>query len=119
MAPSELNEVLARLDRIERLLIGPAPSSDFDINTDPRDWKGASYKGKKMSEAPREYLDMLAGMYDFFAEKSEKESAVLKNGNPKAPWDRKLAETARQWAKHAKSGAPIESQDSPDNTLPF
>src|SRR4051812_5509778 len=39
---------------------------------DPRDWAGDSMKGRKFSECPPEYLDLLAARYDYFAEKAER-----------------------------------------------
>ena len=63
---------------------------------DPRDWGGDPMTGRKFSECPPEYLDLLADRYDYFATKAEE------------PQKQKYAELdaarARGWAARLRSG---------------
>jgi len=70
----------------------------------PRDWSGDSFKGARMSQCPAEYLDLLAEMFDYFADKAERNNDLTTSGKPKAPYNRKDAARARGWAKRARNG---------------
>lgn len=63
---------------------------------DPRDWQGESMKGRRLSECPPEYLDLVAERCDYFA---SKESDQKKQGY--ALLD---AQRARGWAARLRSG---------------
>ena len=63
---------------------------------DPRDWTGEPMKGRKFSECPPEYLDMLAERYDYFA---SKETDQVKSG-----YAVKDAQRARGWAARLRAG---------------
>lgn len=70
---------------------------------DPRDWTGPKMKGRRFSECPPEYLDLLADRFDYFAQKAEEENEQYK-GKPTAPFRRKDAARARGWAKRMRDG---------------
>jgi hypothetical protein len=63
---------------------------------DPRDWTGEPMKGRRFSECPPEYLDMLASRFDFFAGRETDEK--------KARYNRLDAGRARGWAARKRNG---------------
>ena len=63
---------------------------------DPRDWTGEPMTGRRFSECPPEYLDLLAERYDYFAGREEDEK--------KARYNRLDAERARGWAARIRGG---------------
>lgn len=82
----------------------PAPSVDLDSERgnfvirakDPRDWTLDSMVGKKLSECPATYLDLLAERYDYFntTEADEK----------KRKYNTLDAARARGWAARVRAG---------------
>lgn len=70
---------------------------------DPRDWTGEPMKGRRFSQCPPEYLDLLADRFDYFAQKAE-ETNEQYNNKPVAPMKRKDAARARGWAKRMRDG---------------
>ncbi len=68
---------------------------------DPRDWTGAPMLGRKFSECPAEYLDMLAERFDYFAEKN---AAGTEDEQKKARYQRLDAARARGWAARVRAG---------------
>jgi hypothetical protein len=77
---------------------------DEEVRVSPRDWTGESMKGRRMSECPPAFLDMLADTLDYFARKNEASGATTTSGKPKAVYDRKGAARARGWAARLRSG---------------
>lgn len=73
---------------------------------DPRDWTGDPMIGRKFSECPPEYLDMVADRLDYFA--SREEDAKKKNYNLLD------AARARGWAARIRAGYKPPAQ--PDTT---
>jgi hypothetical protein len=69
------------------------------VTFEPRDWSGEPCKGRPYSECPAPFLDMLAEVYDYFAEKADAEGDAKKAG-----YKRKDAARARGWAKRIRSG---------------
>lgn len=63
---------------------------------DPRDWTGEPMKGRRFSECPAEYLDLLAERFDFFASRE--------SDDKKAGYCRKDAARARGWAQRVRGG---------------
>lgn len=63
---------------------------------DPRDWTGEPMKGRRFSECPPDYLDMIAKRFDYFASKEEDPK--------KAGYSRKDAARARGWARRIRDG---------------
>ena len=123
-------EVLARLDRIEAALKGGsrapspppsssgnvAPASDLDskwgdpeVRYDPKRWRGDSYKGRRYSECPADYLLELAGFLDWMAGKDEEEGGEDKLKY--AGYKRKDAARARGWAARVASAPPRKLND--------
>jgi hypothetical protein len=74
------------------------------VKFDPRDWHGDSYKGAKFSSCPADYLDLLAGAFDYFAEKAERAGEKTDKGKPVAEFKRKDARLARGWAQRVRAG---------------
>lgn len=80
---------------------------------DPRDWSGPPMTGKRMSECPATYLDLLAERYDYFASKETDEKnkryAVLDGAR------------ARGWAARVRAGykplTPLEPEAFPSDMM--
>ncbi len=75
---------------------------------DPRDWAGEIQAGKRLSECPPAYLDLLADRYDFFARKNADDGDERKAG-----YARTDAARCRGWAARLRAGwtapaAPVE-----------
>ena len=77
---------------------------DEEVRVSPRDWTGEPMKGRRMSECPPAFLDMLADTLDYFARKNEASNALTTSGKPKAVYDRKGAARARGWAARMRGG---------------
>ena len=56
---------------------------DKEIRKDPKRWKGGSYTGKRWSEVPPEFLDVLQSAMDYKAGK-QREEASGKSGDEAA-----------------------------------
>jgi hypothetical protein len=73
------------------------PHGDPEVKAkDPRDWTGEPMKGRKFSECPADYLDLMAERFDFFAGKETDEK--------KAKYNRLDAARARGWAQRIRGG---------------
>lgn len=153
----ELGAIKARLDAVEKRPAAPAggsggasaPSgggavaSDYGLDSewgnpivgkDPKRWienGGDSFAGCKMSECPAEYLDAVANLFDWMADKDDeagrngetyfnkkKQTLVPKDG----AFKRKDASRARGWAKRKRDGwaPPVmnQRQAAPANAGP-
>lgn len=142
----ELGAIKARLDAMEKRPAssgggsggatsagGGQVASDYDLDSDwgnptigkdPKRWieqGGASYAGCKMSECPAEYLDAVANLFDWMADRDDEagrkgETYFNKKQNKDVPKDgafkRKDAARARGWAKRAREAgsAPVLQQ---------
>jgi hypothetical protein len=131
----EIGALKARLEALEKRPAasgsasgssgGGAIASDYDLDSDwgnptvakdPKRWVdggGDSFAGCKMSECPAEYLDAVANLYDWMADKDDEagrkgETYFNKKQNKDVPKDgsfkRKDAARARGWAKRAREG---------------
>jgi hypothetical protein len=83
---------------------------------DPRDWTGDSQVGKRLSECPPAYLDMVAARLDYFAGREEDPK--------KARYNRLDAARARGWAARLRNGwkPPVEAEPfggMDANDIPF
>lgn len=100
---------------VPRASAGPAQPVDLDseygnpvMKKDPPRWKGESCVGKKFSECPPDYLENLAGLREWQAEKNEADPAKAKfAGN-----DRKDAARARGWAARLRASPLAGSRAS-------
>ena len=91
-----------------------AEATDRDLDGDygdpivkaksPRDWTGEPMLGRKFSECPAEYLDLVAERLDYFAGQSEATGELASNGKPVADYKRLDAARARGWAKRVREG---------------
>lgn len=103
--------------------VGVADDADLDgkygnpvVKFDPRDWRGESCKGLTMADCPAEFLDLLAGTFEYFAKKAEKNGDVTNAGKPVAPYNRRDAARARGWAarnRHRGPAAVLAPESAP------
>lgn len=77
---------------------------DEEVRLSPRDWTGPPMKGRRMSECPPAFLDLLAETLDYFAKKNAASNAMTTSGKPKADFDRRGAARARGWAARLRAG---------------
>lgn len=75
------------------------------VTFSPRDWTGPNMRGRKMSECPADFLDMLADTLDWAAGQSEAKGETTGKGKPVAYYKRMDAARARGWALRARTGA--------------
>jgi len=130
----EILTILKSIDsKLNRLLSqSPEVASDRDLDSpygDPvvrignlRDWTGEPMKGRKYSECPSEFLDILASTLEYFAGKSEANGDTLNNGRPRCDYERKDAARARGWSRRNRQNPPKPKADSEwggDNESPF
>lgn len=117
---TEMRKQTALLERILDSLNGGNPANDaaptVDLDSqygdpvikakDPREWTGDLMKGRKLSECPANYLDLLAARYDWFNQSEE---------DPKKKKYNSLdAARARGWAARIRAGyKPPVSVDDP------
>lgn len=82
-----------------------------EVRLKVRDWTGAPMRGRRMSECPPEFLDMLAETLNYLGGKEEREGATY-NGKLTAPYTFQNAARARGWAKRMREGkvAPPEPE---------
>lgn len=85
---------------------------DEEVRVTPRDWTGEPMKGRRMSECPPAFLDLLADTLDYFARKNAAANAVTSSGKPKADFDLKAAARARGWARRLRNGWQAASFDA-------
>lgn len=89
----------------------PAVASDRDLDSqhgdpeikarDPRDWTGPTMKGRKFSQCPAEYLDMVAERLDYFCSQN---AGATEEDQKKLRYQRLDASRARGWAKRIRAG---------------
>ncbi len=112
MADKTALELLASIDAgIQQLIRVLTPAKPIRVNLDdqwgdpvikakdPRDWAGETMQGRKFSECPAEYLDLLADRYDYFAEREDDQK--------KAGYNRLDAARARGWAARIRNGEHV------------
>ncbi len=145
-------ELLASIDAslkilVARLEAAPAApgataqvASDRDLDSqygnpivkakDPRDWTGEPMNGRRFSECPAEYLDLVADRLDYFAQQADEKGELASNGKPASQYKRLDAARARGWARRIRAGlgapAPAAAPTSPewaadpnDDDVPF
>lgn len=72
------------------------------VKLNPRDWTGPSMKGRKFSECPAEFLELLAEMQDYFARQAEQNNERTTRGRSVAEFRKADAARARGWAKRVR-----------------
>lgn len=79
---------------------------DPPVRKDPPRWNAAngSYVGCRLSECPIEYLETLAALFDWQAEKDEEQGKTTAAGKPTAPYKRKDAARCRGWIARKRAG---------------
>jgi len=100
------------------------------VRKNPKDWTGESCEGLKYSDCPPAFLEMLAGLLDWQARKSDEKNELTANGKPRSSFLKKDAARARGWARRngskgqrpvgrpAPRPAPMEDP-IPDDDVPF
>lgn len=89
-----------------------------DVRKDPKDWTGQSMVGRRFSECPSEFLDMLAAFSDWKAEKdleklgTERDAEKAETLKKYAKYAKRDARLARGWAIRNMSGAPAPASAS-------
>ncbi len=83
------------------------PYGNPEIRRDPPRWTGPSFVGRRFSEASPDFLDALAGFYDWKARESDKRDERVKGGALKSRFIRLDAARARGWRKRILEGAPM------------
>ena len=97
----------------------PAEATDADLDgqygdpivraKDPKDWTGAPQLGKKFSECPADYLDLVAARLDYFNTTLGDDADDKK----KRGYNTRDAARARGWAKRIRAGyKPPQSSQS-------
>ncbi len=107
---------------------GATVASDSDLDgkygdpevkmKDPRDWSGDSMIGRRFSQCPADYLDMVASRLDYFATKSDEEGKETAAGKPVSKYQRADAARARGWAKRIRDGKHLQKGPSPRPAAP-
>jgi hypothetical protein len=82
---------------------------DPEVRFDPRDWTGPSFKKRKMSDCPADYLDLYADAKEYFGRKAEEEGKTTSTGKPAAQYEFKDAARARGWAARIRSGRHVQT----------
>lgn len=135
-AGNDILAVLARIEgKLDRLLAGGgaqasggaiADASDLDsqygdpeVRSDPKDWKGPSQKGKRMSQCPPEFLDLLAGLLEWQAQKDDEQGKTSSSGKPTGPYKRKDAARARGWRDRKRAGWKTPTADQALDAVGF
>lgn len=87
-----------------------------EVRFDPKRWTGASYKGRKYSECPSDFLETLASFLDWSAGKDEA------SGDPelvkKAGYRRRDSSRARGWARRNAGKTPAPARGSGLDGIP-
>jgi len=90
---------------------------------DPKNWTGPTMQGRKFSECPPEYLDMVADRLEYFAMKSAETNELANNGKPKADYQALDARRSRGWAARLRAGWKPPADATPsgwsNTTTPF
>ncbi|HET9797293.1 MAG TPA: hypothetical protein VFP90_04870 [Gemmatimonadaceae bacterium] len=99
------------------------------VKKDPGRWTGESFVGCHFSQTTPEYLDCMADLKDWMADKDDKTGAKDGRGRPRSHWSRKDARLCRGWAARLRAGwkpktngatAPQEEFDDADgDEVPF
>jgi hypothetical protein len=79
-----------------------------EVRNNPKRWSGEDCKGRRFSECPPDFLDDLASLFDWMADKDDEAGArgeldprgYAKDGK----WKRLDAALARGWAKRLRDG---------------
>jgi hypothetical protein len=124
---SSLRTLVARLAQSPSGAGEIAPDRDLDgkygdeeIRSDPKRWDGARMKGRRMSECPPDYLDLLAEFLEWQAQQADKKNERTNGNRPVSEFRRQSAARARGWAMRIRAGqvqqAPRGAQ--PEQPLP-
>lgn len=118
-----LARIEGKLDRILSAPTGARPHNDPAIRKDPKGWDGPSFEGRAMSECPPNYLEKLAGLYDWMADRDDEAGArgeTNAKGYPKSgKWKREDAQLAREWAAYARAKKAAPASDDDSDAIPF
>ena len=85
----------------------------------PRDWTGASFKGRRFSECPASLLEMVAETFDFFAKQADEKDERANNGKPVSDYKRQDAARARGWSKRIREGRTVTAVQAETGSSDF
>lgn len=77
---------------------------DPEVRFEPRDWTGDRCKGRKFSQCPAPFLDLMAEALDYFAAQSDAKDEKTDKGKRVSEFKRADAARARGWAKRIREG---------------
>lgn len=80
-----------------------------ELKFNPRDWNGASFKGRRFSECPPDLLDMVANTFDWFADQADQKNERTNKGEPVSKYKRADAARARGWAQRIRTGKHVQA----------
>lgn len=101
------------------------------VKKDPPRWAGSSYAGRRMNECPADYLESLAGFFDWQGTKRLESSGTYTNNKGETVHERdtakyafKDARLARGWAARAKAAPQpaanaFVDDSAGDSEIPF
>lgn len=74
---------------------------------DPPKWDGESFTGCTMSQCSPEYLDSLAGFYEWQSGKDQEAGKLTSGGKPASDFKLRDAARARGWAKRNRDAGAL------------
>lgn len=77
---------------------------DPEVRLDPSDWRGESCVGKKYSECPPEFLQLLVKMLMWQYRKDRDEDVKTAGGKPRARYRLRDARLAKGWLARKEKG---------------
>ena len=101
-----------------------AVASDRDLDSkygDPevrmrvRDWSGPDMKGKRYSQCPAEFLELLAEALEWVASKADAAGEKTDSGKPVSYYRRADAARARGWSARIRAGKVAQPQAEADD----
>jgi hypothetical protein len=98
----------SRSDELSDSFLDSQPWCDRSISKDPKRWAGESMVGRRYSEAPSEWLEVMADALEFKAMKGREDPSPrlqTKGKNAGKPWheaDSFEAKICRAWARRNK-----------------
>lgn len=122
-ATAETLALLKSIDTSLKALVRaavPQPPADLDgphgdplvTASDPRDWLGEPMKGRRFSECPEAYLELVASRLDYFANKAGENNELTSSGKPREPLLRLDAARARGWAARIRAKGPTAKNET-------
>lgn len=85
-----------------------SPRGNPEVRSSPKKWDGVPCKGRRFSDCPPDFLDQLASLCDWMADRDDEAGARgetdAKGYKLDGKWKRLDAALARGWAKRLREG---------------